>query len=114
MPVYLRPAGVARTQFKSSGFTQKRVDGLFKKGYQDGVFNGWPGEWSLPAAPAVLCYYEALQDQEYALLAYTVGFYMGSVDSTPGPGVPDPCDAGIHGRICQVRCFLLFEGGADG
>ena len=78
------------------------------------MFNGWPGEWSLPAAPAVLCYYEALQDQEYALLAYTVGFYMGSVDSTPGPGVPDSCDAGIHGRICQVRCFLLLEGGTDG
>ena len=102
---------MARTRFSSSGFTQKRLEGLFKKGYQDGAFNGWPGKWNLPAAPAAVCYFDGVDDQCYALMVYTVAFFMGAVDTEPrSPKVPGSLDVSYHNGIARVSEILLLEG----
>ena len=105
MPSYLKSTGVARTRFGGVGFTQKRLDGLFRKGYIDGAFNSWPGKWILPAAPATVCYFDDMDAQGYALFTYTVGFYMGSVDSALPGDAPDSSDVTIHSSIARVSVF---------
>ena len=110
MPAYFRSSGIQRTRYKSAGFSQKKIDGIFKKGFYDGAFNGWPGEWSLPAAPATVCYFPSREEQEFSLHIYTVAFFLGSVEAIPGVEAPDPADGDIHQQIAQVGVFLLLEG----
>ena len=116
LPSYLSPAGAGRTVYRSSEWSLKRIKGVFAKGHKDGVFNGWPGAWSLPAVPTDTCYHEEPGAQMLAVHVYTVGFFMGAAEGAteadvgPGVEVPNPADAGYHRRIAEASVFSVYLG----
>lgn len=105
MPSYLTETGIGRTQYRRANYSSKKMRGAFGRGFSDGVFNGWPGKWTTPAAPANLCYSEHPESQLFSLFTYTVGFYMGATESSRGPDVPEPTDAVMHQKIAQASVF---------
>ena len=117
LPSYLSPTGAGRTMYSMAGWSLKRIKGVFTKGHKDGLFNGWPGRWSLPAVPTDTCYHEEREAQMLAVHVYTVGFYMGAAEGAteadvgPGGEVPSPVDAAHHRRIAEASVLLVgFSG----
>ena len=102
LPVYLHEGKVGRTAHSEVPLGHKKVVGVFRKGCYDGRFNGWPDSWSLPSAPASVCYHQSKQAQNYLLHLYTVGYFMGAAESSFEAEVPDPADPGFHSALAEV------------
>ena len=106
LPSYLHEGKVGRVPHGEVSLSRKRILGCFRRGFQDGRFNGWRGSWELPSVPASVGYHSEMSAQVYLLHTYTVGFFMGSTESCPDPRTPDPSAAAYHASIAEVSRVL--------